>query len=165
MSRAFLKSPRKPCKQLKIEYPDIFGDIKVRRLQDHACRRLEFRSRVARKKPLLTPAHIQKRLKFARLTKKWKEAEWRRVLWSDEAAFKVCGTLPKTVRRPKWVKGQLEGSPYLIQNLLPTVKFLQKIMIWGCMSGNAGRGSIVVIPKGKTVTAVSYLDILREIIR
>ena len=53
MSRAFLKSPRKPCKQLKIEYPDIFGDIKVRRLQDHACRRREFRSRVARKKPLL----------------------------------------------------------------------------------------------------------------
>ena len=87
MSRAFLKSPKKPCKILKIEYPEVFGDISVRRLQDHACRRLEFKSRVARKKPLLTPAHMQKRLKFARMTRKWKAAEWRRVLWSDKAAF------------------------------------------------------------------------------
>ena len=162
MARAFLKSPRKPCKQLKIEYPELFGDIKVRTLQDHACRRLEFKSRVARKKPLLTPAHIQKRLKFARMTKKWTAAEWRRVLWSDEASFKVCGTLPKKVRRPKWVKGQIKGSPHQRQYLVPTVKFAQKIMVWACMSGNAGRGSFVVIPKGKTVTAKSYLDILKE---
>ena len=61
MARTFLKSPRKPCKQLKIEYPELFGDIKVRRLQDHACRRLQFKSRVARKMPLLTAKHIQKR--------------------------------------------------------------------------------------------------------
>ena len=30
------------------------------------------------------------------------------------------------------------------------------------MSGNAGRGSLVVIPKGQTVTSDSYLNILKE---
>ena len=56
----------------------------------------------------------------------------------------------------------LSGSPYNLKNLVPTVKFVQKVMIWACMSGNAGRGSFVVMPKGKTVTALSYLDILKE---
>ena len=72
MKNAFLRSPRKSCRALKTQYKDLFHDIKVRTIQDHACRRLNFRSRVARKKPLLTKVHMEKRLKFARFTNDWK---------------------------------------------------------------------------------------------
>ena len=57
ITRAFQKSPRKSCKKLKNEYPELFKDVKVRTLQDYSCRVLGYRSRCARKKPLLTKAH------------------------------------------------------------------------------------------------------------
>ena len=162
MKKVFLKSPRKSIKALKREYPDLFHGIAVRTIRDHACRRLNFKSRVAKKKPLLTPKHMEQRLKFARLTKDWTVEQWRKVIWSDEASFKVCGQLPQKVRRPLHRKGQIHTSPYQLKYCVPTTKFPKKIMIWGSMSGNAGRGSLVVIPKGQTVTADSYLKILQE---
>ena len=84
------------------------------------------------------------------------------MLWSDESTYKVCGQLPTKVRRPQYCKGQMYGNPYQIKYLVPTTKFSQKVMVWGSMSGNAGRGSLVIIPKGETVTAKSYLNILKE---
>ena len=162
MKRAFMKSPQKSCKELKIEHPQLFGDVKVRTMQDHLCRRLGFVSRVARPKPVLTDRHKKLRLAFAQRTKNWSREDWRKVVWSDESRFKVCEMLPKKVRRPHYKKGSNYGNPFDSKYLMATKKFDQSIMIWGCMSGNAGRGSLVVIPKGQTVTAKSYLDILKE---
>ena len=162
MKFAFLKSPRKSCRQLKSENPQIFEGVSVRTLQDHACRKLKFRSRVAKKKPLLTKKNIEKRYKFAMKTKSWTVDQWRSVMWSDESSFKVSDRLPQKVRRPPHSKGKLYGSPYLFKYTMATVKMAQKLMIWGSMTGNAGRGSLFVIPKGQTVTGESYLNILKE---
>ena len=139
MKYAFLKSPRKSCKQLKNEHPVVFNNVKVRTMQSHACRRLKFKSRVARKKPLLTQKHIEKRYKFALKTKNWTVDQWRRVIWSDEATFQVCGQLPKKVRRPLYRKGNNYGNPWKRKYLVPTKKFPQKILMWCCMSGTAGK--------------------------
>ena len=76
MTRAFIKSPQKSCRKLKTENPDVFGGVSVRAMQDHAARRLGFRSRTARKKTLLTEAHRRKRLEFAKKYKDWTKQQW-----------------------------------------------------------------------------------------
>ena len=65
MKKAFQTSPRKPCKSLKIEHPDLFGHVSRKSLSTYCIRDLNMPSRVARKKPLLTLVHMQKRLAFA----------------------------------------------------------------------------------------------------
>ena len=118
MKKVFIRSPRKSIKRLKSEYPNLFHGIAVRTIRDHACRRLNFKSRVARKKPLLTKKHMEQRLQFAQLTKDWTVEQWRKVIWSDEAYFKVCGQLPQKVRRPQHRKDQIHTSPYQFKYLV-----------------------------------------------
>ena len=47
MKTAFQKSPRKSLKHLKIEHPQLFGDVKVRNLNLVCTRDLKMRARVA----------------------------------------------------------------------------------------------------------------------
>ena len=165
MKRAFLRSPRKSCKQLKYEYPEVFGSAKIRTLQNHACRRLGFKSRVARKKPLLTELHKKKRLAFAKLYSKWTKEQWRRVMWSDESTFRVNYETQKKVRRPAHKKGSAVGDPFDPKVLQATVKHPASTMVWAAFTGNAGRGSIHFVPDNTTITARSYLDLLKDKLR
>ena len=165
MSRALLKSPRKSMKKMKCEYPDLFNQCKIRTMQDNAVRRLKFLTRSARKKTLLTEAHIQKRLAFARRHKHWTKQQWRGVMWSDESTFKCISDASKKVRRPLWKKGTKKGSPYQPQYLVKTVKHSAYIMLWGAFTGQGGRGSVAFISQNKTITAKYYLNILKAKLR
>ena len=162
MKRAFEKSPRKSCKKLKSEYPDIFKDVKVRTMQDYACNRLGYKTRSARKKPLLTEAHRRKRLKFCKDHKHWTKEDWRAVMWSDESTFKCITDASKKVRRPLFKKGNKQGDPYASKYLVKTVKHSSYIMMWGAFSGQAGRGSVHFVPQNTTINSKNYLELLKQ---
>lgn len=163
MKKAFQKSPRKTLKHLKLDHPQLFGDVKVRTLNLACTRDLNMRARVAKKKPLLTATHKRKRLEFARKYRNWKTEQWKKVLWSDESTFRVNSESQKKVRRPVYKKGQALGNPYEEKYLQATVKHPPGTMVWGCFSGTAGRGSLYFVPQGKTINAKGYLEnILKE---
>ena len=163
MKKAFQKSPRKSLKHLKLDHPQLFGDVKVRTLNLVCTRDLKMRARVARKKPLLTTVHKKKRLEFARKYRNWKTEEWKKVLWSDESTFRVNHESQKKVCRAEYKKGQALGNPYTEKYLQATVKHPAGTMVWGCFSGAAGRGSLYFLPQGQTIKAKDYLkDILKE---
>jgi len=83
--------------------------------------------RVARKKPLLTFAHIQRRIRWAKAHKDWTPEQWKCVVWSDEATFRLFPTTGKVyVRRGK-------GEEYKPQCVSPTVKYGGgKVSVWAC---------------------------------
>ena len=134
-------------------------------MQDNAVRRLKFLTRSARKKPLLTETHMQKRLAFAKRYKHWTKEQWRAVMWSDESTFKCISDASKKVRRPLWKKGQIKGDPFAPKHLVKTVKHSPYIMLWGAFTGQGGRGSVAFIPQNKTITAKYYLNILKAKLR
>jgi len=58
--------------------------------------------RVARKKPLLTFLHRQNRIRWAKDHKDWGVDKWKKVVWSDEATFRLFPTSGKVyIRRGK----------------------------------------------------------------
>lgn len=112
------------------------------------------KSRVAARKPLLTPKQCQKRLQFCKKFKNWTVDKWKNVIFSDESSFLQFGTYKKRVWRPALSRCKTKYT-------VGTVKYPPKQMIWGCMSAS-GRGSIHFIPPNETVTGAKYLDILRD---
>ena len=163
MKKAFQKSPRKTCKGLKIEQPDLFGHVSRKTLSTYCIRDLNMPSRVARKKPLLTLVHMQKRLAFAKKYRDWKAEDWLNIVWSDESTFQVNHEMPRNVRRPLYKKGMVLGYPYHEKYLKVTVKHQASVMVWACFSGKAGLGSLYFVPKGKIMNAKDYLEnILKE---
>lgn len=165
MARAFRRSPRKSCRKLKEEFPETFGHVKVRTLRDYCVKKLNYRSRVARKKPLLTDIHIAKRLEFARKYANWTKEQWRKVMWSDESNFVINYETPKRVRRPAYSRssGSTVGDPYQLKYLKKTVKHPAKLMVWAAFTGEAGRGSLYFLKYNTTLNSAEYLEkILKE---
>lgn len=88
---------------------------------------LHYRS--CRRKPLLTKNNVTKRLQWAREHLNWTVREWKRVLFVDEAAFRLWGSSREYCRR---AAGQ-SLQPSMVQ---PTVAFGGgKINTFGCISG------------------------------
>ncbi len=88
----------------------------------------------AHKVPLLKPAHVQARLKFAKDHLDDPEEAWEKVMWSDETKIELFGL--NSYRRA-WRKKDV----YNPKNTIPTVKDGGgNIMLWGCFSAKgAGR--------------------------
>lgn len=96
------------------------------------------------------------RLAFCRKYATWTKEQWRKVMFSDESTFRlVCGTA-KRVRRPKSV------SHYDRFYTVNAVKLSQSVMVWGALTGNAGRAGLYFLPKGQTINGVHYMDVLKE---
>ncbi|CAM4639771.1 unnamed protein product [Leuciscus chuanchicus] len=90
----------------------------------------------AHKVPLLKPAHVQARLKFANDHMDDPEEEWEKVMWSDETKIELFG-LNST--RCVWRKKKDEYNP---KNTIPTVKHGGgNIILWGCFSAK-GTGQL-----------------------
>uniref|UniRef100_A0A6Q2YG97 Transposase Tc1-like domain-containing protein n=1 Tax=Esox lucius TaxID=8010 RepID=A0A6Q2YG97_ESOLU len=83
----------------------------------------------SRKVPLLKPAHVQARLKYANDHLDDPEEEWEKVIWSDETKIELFG-LNST--RCVWRKKEDEYNP---KNTIPTLKHGgENIILWGLFS-------------------------------
>ncbi|GFS65696.1 transposable element Tcb1 transposase [Trichonephila clavipes] len=107
----------------------------------------------ARPKPLLAEFQRKRRLTWAREHSLWAIKDWEKVIFSDESQFYISGNQSSAyVRR----RTHEEFSPLCLKS---TVKYLAKVMVWGCMSSNGvGRFHIV---RG-TVKAMDYIEILQN---
>jgi transposase len=84
---------------------------------------------VSRKKPLLKPEQMEKRLKWAEEHIDWTVEDWKRVAFSDETPLCLFQSYG---RKFVWV---FPGEQYKPKNLNPTVKHGGgKIQIWGIFS-------------------------------
>ena len=100
------------------------------------------------KVPRLSAKNIQDRLKFAKKHQDWEIEDWKRVLWSDESPFELYAT-PNRRNDRVWGKTTKDVPPIL------SVKFPQKIHVWGLMSHQA-LSELHIIPQGQTVNSIYY---------
>ncbi|RXN21029.1 transposase-like protein [Labeo rohita] len=97
-------------------------------------------SRRAAKKPLLSKKNIRDRLIFCKKYGEWTAEDWGKVIFSDEASFRLFGASGKRlVRRRK-------GERYHQFCVMATVKHPETIHVWGCFSSK-GVGSLTILPK------------------
>ena len=88
-----------------------------------------YNSRVAARKPLISPKNRLDRLQWCRNHKTWDGEEWKKVIWSDESRF----TLFRNDGRTRVWRQQKER--YDIDCIVPTVKHGGGgVMVWGCFT-------------------------------
>ena len=110
--------------------------------------------RCAVKKPLLTAAHRQKRLAFARAHVNWTWVDWAAVLWTDESRFTLFETDGKVYVRRRRNEAMRNDC------IQPTVKFYGGgVTVWGAMSY---RGTGYLTPLTGNLNANGYIDILEK---
>uniref|UniRef100_A0A8C4TMR8 Transposase n=1 Tax=Erpetoichthys calabaricus TaxID=27687 RepID=A0A8C4TMR8_ERPCA len=111
-----------------------------------------FKSRIARKVPLLKSSHVQARLKFANDHLDDPEEAWEKVMWSDETKIELFGL---NFTRRVWRKKKEELH---LKNTIPTVKHGRgNIMLWGCFSAK-GTGRLHCIKE--RMNGAMYCEIL-----
>ncbi len=86
-------------------------------------------------KPLLKQKHRQKHLTWATEKMNWTNAEWSKVIFSDES--KLCISFGNLGPRDWRKSGEAQNTCCLKSS----VKFPQSVMIWGAMS-SAGVGPL-----------------------
>lgn len=128
--------------------------IKPRTIRDWCNHRLGLCSRKPGAKPLLTFVQRQRRIEFRRQYACWGENEWKSVLFTDETMIRQFSSNKNHVRRPA-------NSRSAAQFTIPTTKKAELVMVWGCLS-SSGRGSIYFLPKGATINADLYREILED---
>ncbi|KAI4885578.1 hypothetical protein NFI96_010387 [Prochilodus magdalenae] len=111
----------------------------------NTLRRHGLKSCMARKVPLLKPAHVQARLKFTHDHLEDPEESWEKVLWSDGL---------NSTRRV-W---RTKNDEYHPKNTIPTVEHGGGgIMLWGCCSAH-GTGRLHCVKE--RMTGAMYCEIL-----
>lgn len=154
MKREIRKCPAMTAADLKRSLPEI-ANVSERNVQFHLQKTLGLPSRSAAQKPLLTPKMIKKRLAFCRQYRDWTEADWANVMYSDESTFRCIRSIKSKVRRPS---GSNRFDPRYTSL---SVKHPDSVMIWGCFSGNGGRGGMYPMPKNVTMNAERYEGVLQ----
>ena len=109
--------------------------------------------RIAARKPLLTKEHIRKRILWCKQYSAMTEAEWEKVLFSDESKVEMVSSRRCYVRRHV---GQRFKSIYVCK----TLRFGgSSIMVWGCLKGDGSR-KLVRCPQ--KLDSTSYQEVLKE---
>jgi transposase len=147
--------PFKTAKELRNEVPG-WENRSVRYIQNTLQKRLGLPARKPAKKPLLTQKMKMKRIAFAKKYLNWTEKQWKNVMFSDESTFRIVNSRSVTVRRPKTM------NRYKSKFTIPTVKHAAGVMVWGCYSGEVGRGSLYFLPKNKTMNGERYKGVMEE---
>ena len=98
--------------------------------------------RVAKRKPLLTKAHMKPRLEFTQRHVGDSKVNWKKVLWSDETKIELFG---RQTRRKHTISTVKHGGG--------------SIMLWGCFSA-AGPGRLVKVEGN--MNAEKYRQILED---
>ena len=110
-------------------------------------------SRIAIKKPFLSPKHKVDRLEFAKQHLHWSMEDWSFVMWTDESSFEV-GHQSRTIR--VWQKPY---EKYSWDCLAPTFKSGRtSIIIWGAFT-SSNKSDLVLIPPNKH-TALDFVDVV-----
>ena len=130
LERRSLQDRFRPATKLKEDWEE-FGIHASTSTVRRRLRASKLMGRVARKKPMLTPLHRLRRLRFAKKHKHWTKDEWEKVLWTDEAPFSIVGQCGKTYVRRR------VGEELNPQCVTSTVKHGEgKIQVWGCFTAN-----------------------------
>jgi transposase len=130
-------------------FPDIHPDTIRKRLGAYGLK-----AYVRRKKPLLTKAHISKRLEWAKAHAHWTVEDWMTVIWSDESKFNLVGSDGRSWcwRRP--------GEEFDSRFTKKVVKHGGgNVMVWGCLTAE-GVGRICRIEGN--MNAILYTEILDD---
>lgn len=110
-------------------------------------------SRIAVKKPFLTPRHMSQRLAFAQKYRGWSAKEWERVVWTDESTFEIG----KNSRQIHVWRSAYER--YSSSCLAPTFKSGRtSLMIWGAFAGGQ-KSELVFMPKGQR-SAKDFIEVV-----
>ena len=74
-------------------------------------------------------------------------------MFSDESTMRLIRGAAGTTRVRR-IAGTLER--YKQKHLLHTVKKAGSVMVWGCFSGNGGRGGIYFLPENHMMNAKNF---------
>ena len=114
---------------------------------------MNFHAAIKQKKPLLSPKHMEKRLKWAKRHQHWTEDDWKRVVFSDETEINIWGS---DGCKYFWSRPGDELKPHHID---VTVKHGGgSLMMWGCIT-YGGPGYACQVYDG-TMKAEDYQHIL-----
>lgn len=142
LKRRASSSLREVAKKMRTEHDVTVSPATIRRIAMEEG--LVYRRR--RRKPLLTDAHRQARLRFAR--RRRPRGFWARVMWCDEASFALY-----SLTKGEWVEAGEEPAPH------ETVKWPPRIRVWAAISSK-GKTPLVRIPK--KMTSEEYEILLME---
>ena len=109
--------------------------------------------RKAVKKPLISDVNRKKRLYWCHSRKNWSSSEWDKIIFSDESRFELFQNDSND-----WVWRKPEEK-YNKENLSPTVKKSDGIMVWGCFTREK-MGPLALV-EGK-LNAIGYNKLLAE---
>ena len=155
VKRQLDSNPRMTAREIRESNPALFSHVSISTVGRLAHEKLQFTSRPARKKPLVTNRQKANRIKFAKEKLTWTHWKWRNVLWSDEATFTVtCNRKGKVYMRPG-------SDPYDPKFTCKTVKNPDSIMFWGCF-GFYGVGPLIALPRNETMNSEKYLMLLTD---
>lgn len=96
-------------------------------------------------KPLLTPAHKERRLAWCQANR---DRDWSRVVFSDEATLRFAPFRPKLLMK----KGKQ-------RKVVPTTKHPPSLMVWG---GITSRGATPMAPITGIINSDVYQDVLMD---
>ena len=145
-------NPHATLTEIASQYPSTLSKRTIRhRLQKD----LKFGTLKPQRKPLLNSSQVKKRLEFCHFYKTWTSEDWANVLFSDDSTFHQFRDHKQCVRIPS---GQ---SPLNPKYTSKTIKHSSSAMVWGCF-GNNGRGGLYFLPKGETMKANNYLQMLKD---
>jgi len=89
--------------------------------------------RIAARKQLLNKGHIRKRILWCKQYSAFSDADWKKVIFSDESKVELVSSRRCYVRRRT-------GQRYKLINQCKTLRFGgSSIMVWGCLKGDGSR--------------------------
>lgn len=99
---------------------------------------VDLHGRVARSVPMWNADHIRRRLSFAEGYANWSEADWERVIFSDETHVELSPTGQHWVQRPI-------GTEYDPQYVVPRKLHSDRVTLWGCFcASEIGQAEVFV---------------------
>lgn len=98
---------------------------------------------------LIRPANKEKRLEFARKHVSWQKAQWKKVIFTDEKKWNLCGNDGYVTA---WLNNRSEYHREEVHRLQ------QSIMTWGAISAEK---TLVIVRIDERIDGETYCDMLK----
>lgn len=151
LARASRIDPRATAHQLaqSVGGPALEVDVSTIR---RSLRRNGIHSFRPKKAPCLSPSQCRVRFLWAKSHENWSEADWARVVFSDETTIDICPPRTQYVHRRR--------DAHISQRHTASHRpFLKRVMFWGCIS-ILGPGPL--IPITGNLNGTKYIDIIEQ---